>query len=193
MNLIFASHNQNKVVEIQKKMPAWITVQSLSDIDWVEEIEENGLTLEENAKIKCQVIAQKTGLACFADDTGLEVFSLNKEPGVYSARYAGKERSDEANMQKVLKNLKDQSDRTAQFRTVIYLFYNQEYFHFEGSVQGTILSEKKGAQGFGYDPIFQPEGFDCSFAQMTLEEKNELSHRGKAIQKLVEFLQNKEK
>lgn len=189
IEMIFASHNQNKTKEIQKKLPSHIVLKSLADIGWTEEIIEDGATLEENARIKAQAIVDKLGVPCFADDTGLEVKALNNEPGVYSARYAGPQKNDEDNMQLLLSNLEGKEDRSAQFRTSICLYINNEFHLFEGVVKGQILKEKVGNEGFGYDPIFQPEGHTRSFAQMSMEEKNELSHRGRAIQAMVEFLE----
>lgn len=188
IEIIFASHNQNKTREIQQKLPSQMRVKSLKDIGWTQEIEEIGSTLEANARLKTQAIVDKLGLACFADDTGLEIEALNNEPGVYSARYAGPQRSDEENMDLVLKNLANVSNRKARFRTVISLYWKGEFHSFEGIVEGTIRREKAGTEGFGYDPIFQPVGHTLTFAQMSLEEKNELSHRGRAIQKLIDYL-----
>ena len=188
IEIIFASHNQNKTREIQQKLPSEMRVKSLKDIGWTQEIEEIGSTLEANARLKTQAIVDKLGLACFADDTGLEIEALNNEPGVYSARYAGPQRNDEENMDLVLQNLANVSNRKARFRTVISLYWKGEFHSFEGIVEGTILREKVGNQGFGYDPIFQPVRHTRTFAQMSLEEKNELSHRGRAIQNLIDYL-----
>ena len=188
MKLVFATNNLNKLAEVQKMLPKSIQLLSLSDIDCFDEIEETETTLEGNAKLKANYITEKFGYNCFADDTGLEVESLNGEPGVYSARYAGLENKAENNMQKLLAELKNKSNRKAQFRTAIALNLNDEKFIFEGICKGEILTHKQGEKGFGYDPIFKPNGFDTSFAEMTSEEKNSISHRGIAIQKLVEFL-----
>ena len=188
MKIIFASNNKNKVQEIQKQVPASIQIVTLDEIGCTEDIAETGNTLEENAIIKANYITQKYGLPCFADDTGLEIEALNGEPGVYSARYAGKERNDEANMNKVLKNLENQTNRKAQFKTVIALNLNNKQHLFTGIVEGKIRTEKTGTNGFGYDPIFEPENVGKTFAEMTLEDKNKLSHRGRAVEKLIAFL-----
>lgn len=188
MKIIFASNNKNKVQEIQKQVPASIQIVTLDEIGCTEDIAETGNTLEENAIIKANYITEKYGLPCFADDTGLEIEALNGEPGVYSARYAGKEKNDEANMNKVLKNLENQTNRKAQFKTVIALNLNNEQHLFTGIVAGKIRTEKTGTNGFGYDPIFEPENLGKTFAEMTLEDKNKLSHRGRAVEKLIAFL-----
>lgn len=184
--LIFASNNPHKLEEIRNALNP-IQIFSLSDLNILEEIEENGPTLEANASIKSNYIFKKYKLDCFSDDSGLEIDALNMSPGVHSARYAG---NTEANIEKVLKNLKDQENRKAQFRTVISLIKNNQEYFFEGIVKGKISKEKKGVSGFGYDPIFIPDGFDKSFAEMSLTEKNSISHRALAIKKLVEHLKN---
>ncbi len=189
MNLVFATNNQNKIKEVQALLPKEITLLSLKEIGCTEEIEETKNTLQGNAKLKANYITKKYGYDCFADDTGLEVEALNNEPGVYSARYAGNDSNSENNMQKILSNLNNIVNRKAQFRTVIALNIKGKQFLFEGICKGEILNEKQGNSGFGYDPIFKPKGFDTSFAEMTLEEKGKISHRGKAIGKLVAFLQ----
>ena len=188
--LIFATHNPNKLIEIKSAVNSFEVV-GLKEIDIQEDIAETGATLEENALIKSQYIYQKTGLSCFADDTGLEVDALDGRPGVYSARYAGEKATAEANMQKLLSELEDQKNRTARFRTVISLILNGEEYFFGGQVSGKILYQKIGVVGFGYDPIFKPIGYDQSFAEMTTEEKNEISHRGLALKKLIHFLSHR--
>ena len=187
--LIFATHNPNKLAEIKRAVNS-VEVIGLKDIGIQEDIAETGEILEENALIKSQYIYQKTGLACFADDTGLEVDALNGKPGVYSARYAGEQSTAEANIQKLLSELENQKIRTARFRTVISLILHGKKYFFEGEVKGEILHQKTGKDGFGYDPIFKPLGYDQSFAQMTMAQKNEISHRGIAVKKLIHFLSN---
>ena len=171
-------------------LPNSIELLSLKDINCFDEIDETETTLEGNAKLKADYITTKFGYNCFADDTGLEVESLDNKPGVYSARYAGLENNSGKNMQKLLSELKDKINRKAQFRTAICLNLNNKQFLFEGICKGEITTEKQGKKGFGYDPIFKPNGFNNSFAEMTSEEKNTISHRGIAIQKLVSFLNN---
>jgi XTP/dITP diphosphohydrolase len=188
MKLVFATNNQNKLSEVAKLLPKNIELLSLKDINCTEEIEETGTTLSENALIKSKYIFDNYNRNCFSDDTGLEVDALNGNPGVYSARYAGDEGNSEKNMQKLLEELKGNLNRSAQFKTVISLIIEGKEYQFEGVCKGKILENKKGEKGFGYDPIFQPEGFDKSFAQMTKEEKGKISHRGKAIRKLIDFL-----
>lgn len=188
MKLVFATNNPNKLQEVQKMLPPSIQLLSLKDIDCFDEIEETATTLEGNAKLKANHITDKFGYNCFADDTGLEVETLNNEPGVYSARYAGEPANAENNMNKLLTNMSDVSNRKAQFRTSICLNLDGKQFLFDGVCKGDILTHKKGEKGFGYDPIFSPEGYDTSFAEMSSEQKNKISHRGLAIQKLVSFL-----
>lgn len=188
MKLVFATHNLNKLAEVQKMLPNSIELLSLKDINCFEDIEETATTLEGNAQIKANYITEKFGYNCFADDTGLEVKSLNGAPGVYSARYAGEPSNSENNMLKLLSELNKKTDREAQFRTSICLNLNGKQFLFDGICTGKILTIKQGEKGFGYDPIFQPKGYNNSFAEMTSEEKNKISHRGLAIQKLIEFL-----
>ena len=185
--LIFATNNPNKLAEIKSAVKTFEVV-GLKEMGIVEEIAETGSTLEENALIKSQYIFQKTGLNCFADDTGLELKALNGRPGVHSARYAGPNCSAADNMDKLLNELENHDDRSASFRTVISLLLNGEKYYFEGEVMGDILSQKKGVDGFGYDPIFQPKGFSASFAEMSMIQKNEISHRGIAVKKLIQFL-----
>ncbi len=188
MKLVFATHNLNKLAEVQKMLPNSIELLSLKDINCFEDIEETATTLEGNAQIKANYITDKFGYNCFADDTGLEVKTLNGAPGVYSARYAGEPSNSENNMQKLLSELDKKTERDAQFRTTICLNLNGKQFLFDGICSGEILARKQGEKGFGYDPIFQPKGYNNSFAEMTSEEKNKISHRGLAIQKLIEFL-----
>ncbi|SNR16872.1 non-canonical purine NTP diphosphatase [Tenacibaculum jejuense] len=188
MKLVFATNNLNKLKEVQEMLPKSIELLSLKDINCFEEIEETATTLEGNAKIKANHISENYNYNCFADDTGLEVDALYGEPGVYSARYAGEPANAENNMTKLLKNLENKTNRTAQFRTSICLNLNGEQFLFDGICKGDILTNRKGEKGFGYDPVFQPKGYQKSFAQMSSEAKNKISHRGLAIQKLVEFL-----
>ena len=185
--LIFATHNPNKLAEIKSAVNSF-EVLGLKEMGLHGDIAETGITLEENALIKSQYIYQKTGLSCFADDTGLEVEALVGKPGVYSARYAGKHATAKNNMQKLLSEMEGQKNRNARFRTVISLILDGEEYSFEGKVVGEILYQKTGNGGFGYDPIFKPTGFDQSFAQMTMKQKNEISHRGVAVKKLINFL-----
>lgn len=192
MQLVFASNNQNKIKEIQKLLPTTIQIISLEDIGCTEEIPETAATIEGNAILKADYVTQKYGYDCFADDTGLEVKVLNEEPGVYSARYAGEQKNADDNMNKLLKALENQTNRSAHFKTVIALNINQKQYLFTGIANGKITKEKKGSQGFGYDPIFQPENYHETFAELPMEIKNEISHRGKAVQQLVEFLNKKE-
>ena len=187
--LIFATHNPNKLAEIKSAVNSFEVV-GLKEIGIVEDIAETGSTFEENALIKSQYIFQKTGLNCFADDTGLEVDALGGRPGVYSARYAGEHATAENNMQKLLFEMEAQKNRNARFRTVISLILDGEEYSFEGQVVGEILYRKTGNDGFGYDPIFKPNGYDQSFAEMTMKQKNEISHRGVAVKKLIGFLSN---
>lgn len=188
MKLVFATNNQHKVHEIQELLDDSIELLSLKDIHCNDDIPENQDTLEGNASEKAFYIYNKYGVNCFADDTGLEIEALNGEPGVYSARYAGEERSAEKNMNLVLDKLSIINNRKARFRTVISLVMEGRETQFEGIVEGQILREKRGETGFGYDPIFQPDEANLSFAQMALEEKNKISHRARAVHKLVEYL-----
>ncbi|PKP14415.1 MAG: non-canonical purine NTP pyrophosphatase [Bacteroidetes bacterium HGW-Bacteroidetes-3] len=187
LKLVFATNNQNKLKEVQAMLTNFELV-SLADINCVEEIPETADNLVGNAILKAKYVTEKYGLDCFADDTGLEVIALNNEPGVYSARYAGEDNNAEANMAKLLKNLENNPNRKAQFKTAIALNIQGKQFIFEGVCKGIILTEKRGDSGFGYDPIFMPDGFKTSFAEMTMNEKGNISHRGKAIEKLVTFL-----
>jgi XTP/dITP diphosphohydrolase len=171
-------------------LPDTIELLSLKDINCFDEIDETETTLEGNAKLKADYITKNFGFNCFADDTGLEVESLDGKPGVYSARFAGEPANSENNMQKLLVDLEHKKNRKAQFRTAISLNINDQKLNFEGICNGEVLTKKHGEKGFGYDPIFKPEGFNKSFAEMTSEEKNTISHRGIAVQKLVAFLNN---
>ena len=188
MKLVFASSNKNKIFEIQSMLPETIQILSLEDIGCMEEIPETADTIEGNAVLKANYITNKYGYDCFADDTGLEVASLNGEPGVFSARYAGEQRNSDDNMNKLLANLSDKNNRKAQFKTVIALNISGKQTLFTGIAEGEITFEKSGIKGFGYDPIFQPIGYKETFAELSLEIKNEISHRGKATQKLINFL-----
>ena len=192
MELVFATNNAHKIKELQAIMGNRIQLLSLKDIGCNEEIPEEQATLEGNASQKAFFIYNKYGYNCFADDTGLEIDALNGEPGVYSARYAGEEKSAEANMDKVLAGLLKIKNRNARFRTVISLVIDGIEKQFEGLVEGTILKEKRGISGFGYDPIFQPEGFSKTFAEMNLTDKNKISHRGRAVEKLVLYFKDLE-
>ena len=188
MKLVFATNNRHKLDEVRAILGNRIEVLSLNDINCHDEIPETADTLEGNALIKARYIHDKFGVDCFADDTGLEVETLGGEPGVYSARYAGEECDSEANMRKLLHNLTGKNNRNAQFRTVIALIIKGEEKLFNGIVKGTISHEKKGNSGFGYDPIFIPEGFSESFAQMTGDMKNSISHRYRATEELSNYL-----
>ena len=188
-NLVFATNNAYKLEEIRAILGDKINILSLNDIDCHADIPETADTLEGNARLKAEYIYQNYGMDCFADDTGLEVEALNGAPGIYSARYAGGAGHDsEANMRKLLSELEGKTNRKAQFRTAICLIEGGEEHLFEGIVRGTILQEKRGTAGFGYDPIFQPEGYTETFAEMGNEEKNKISHRARAVQKLVQKL-----
>lgn len=187
LKLVFATNNKHKLEEVQAMLTNFEIV-SLAEINCFEDIPETADTLEGNAILKANFITEKYGLDCFADDTGLEVESLNNEPGVYSARYAGEDNNAEANIKKLLYHLENNPNREAQFKTVIALNIQGKQFIFEGICKGTILTKKRGESGFGYDPIFMPEGFNNSFAEMNMTEKGIISHRGKAIEKLVTFL-----
>ena len=188
MKLIFATQNENKAQEIQSLLPEYFKIITLKDIRCFDEIPETAETLERNSLLKASFISETYNLNCFADDTGLEIEALDNRPGVYSARYAGPEKSAAANINKVLLELEGKTARNAQFRTIITLILNTSIFTFEGIVLGEIISEKRGENGFGYDPIFVPEGEIKTFAEMSLEEKNKHSHRARAFQKMIEFL-----
>ncbi len=188
MKLIFATQNENKAQEIQSLLPEYFKIITLKDIRCFDEIPETAETLEGNSLLKASFISETYNLNCFADDTGLEIEALDNRPGVYSARYAGPEKSAAANINKVLLELEGKTARNAQFRTIITLILNSSTFTFEGIVRGEIISEKRGENGFGYDPIFVPEGEVRTFAEMSLEEKNMHSHRARAFQKMIDFL-----
>ncbi len=188
MEIVFATHNLHKLEEVQQLVPASIQLLSLDDINCTEEILETANTLEGNAIIKADYITKTYGYNCFADDTGLEVVALNGAPGVYSARYAGEPANAEANMLKLLTNLENMTNRDAQFKTVIALNLGGKQHLFEGVCKGEMLREKQGEQGFGYDPIFKPEGTNISFAEMPMDVKGVISHRGRAIAQLVAYL-----
>lgn len=188
IKLVFATNNLNKIREIRDLLPESLELLSLDDITCKEDIPETSPTIEGNALQKARYVKEKYGYDCFADDTGLEVEALNGAPGVYSARYAGDNKDDEANIDKLLKELNDKSNRKARFKTVIALILGGREYNFEGICKGEILKKRAGEKGFGYDPVFQPEGYSKTFAEMELEEKSKISHRGRATQKLVEFL-----
>lgn len=190
MELVFATHNSNKLKEVQLLLPKHITILSLKDIGCHEEILETGATLEENAHIKAIYVTENYNYPCFADDTGLLVNALNGAPGVYSARYAGEQKNSEDNMGKLLSELKDNEDRSAKFKTVIALNLKTERKIFEGTVEGNIVFKKRGKKGFGYDPIFMPIDYTMTFAELPISVKNKISHRGKAIQQLVQYLKS---
>ena len=188
MQLVFATHNAHKLKELQEILGNSIKLISLTDLGVFDEIEENGTTIEENASLKAKYVFDKFGVNVFADDTGLEIEALNGEPGVISARYAGEEKNPLKNMEKVLRLMQDKENRSARFRTVISLILNGKEHLFEGIVSGQILKNPIGDNGFGYDPVFMPGGYALSFAQMDSETKNNISHRGKAVEKLIDFL-----
>ena len=188
MKLVFATNNQNKVNEIKSLLGEGIEIVPLKDIGCNEELPETQETLEGNALQKARYVADNYNVNCFADDTGLEVGSLNGAPGVYSARYAGEKCTAEDNMTKILSELDGKENREAKFRTIVALVLKGEEHSFEGRVDGSITRSKSGSDGFGYDPIFQPNGFDITFSEMLMAEKNAISHRGKAVAKLVAFL-----
>jgi XTP/dITP diphosphohydrolase len=185
--LVFASGNKHKLSEIATKLTTKLEVISMRDLGFEDEIEEPGATLEENAEIKAKHINKLYSVDCFADDTGLEIEALNGAPGVYSARFAGEGCSFDDNVQKTLALLADKSNRKACFRTVICLIINNETHFFEGRIDGEITTERFGTDGFGYDPIFRPDGFEKTFAEMSQSEKNQISHRALAVDKLVQF------
>lgn len=189
MKLVFASNNKNKIQEIQALVPKNIQIVSLEDIGCTEDIPETADTIEGNAILKANYVTDKYGYDCFADDTGLEVEALNGAPGVYSARYAGEQKNANDNMDKLLSELKDKSNRKANFKTVIALNLNGKQNLFTGIINGKIIEEKIGSNGFGYDPIFVADGYEKTFAELTMEEKSTISHRGIAVKELILFLQ----
>ena len=188
MKILFATSNLNKAAEVSSMLPKHFEILTLKDIDHTEDIPETSPTIKGNAMQKANFILENYKIECFADDTGLEINALDGEPGVVSARYAGEDRSDDANMALVLEKLNNESDRSAQFRTVIALNIKDMQLVFEGIVKGTILKVGRGENGFGYDPIFEPENCGKSFAEMTMEEKNSYSHRARAFAKMIEYL-----
>ncbi len=188
MKLLFATHNFNKIIEIKPELPPRIELLNLKNIGFYDDIPETGNSLDENAYEKARFIFDKFGINTFADDTGLEVETLNNEPGIFSARYAGEQRNSEDNIKKLLANLQGITNRKARFRTVISLITNKKILSFEGIVNGSICSEPRGRGGFGYDAVFLPEDYTKTFAEMNLYEKNLISHRAIAIKKLIAFL-----
>lgn len=190
MKLCFATNNQNKLKEVKKSLGDQVQIVSLKEIGCNEELPETQETLEGNSLQKAQYVYDNYGVSCFADDTGLLIDALNGEPGVYSARYAGEECSSEDNMAKVLDKLKGVTDRKAHFKTVVTLVVDGVNHQFSGVAKGSIRTEKSGEEGFGYDPIFEPEGYAITFSEMTMEEKNIISHRGKAVRALVGYLKS---
>lgn len=191
MKLCLATNNRHKIEELQAILGNKFELVTLEEIGCFDEIPETQPTMEGNSLQKAQYVYDNFGVNCFADDSGLEVDALGGEPGVYSARYAGEERSHAKNIEKLLTNLKGVEDRSAQFRAVVTLIIDGEINQFEGIIRGKIIDELRGNGGFGYDPVFVPEGFDRTFAEMTMDEKNPISHRGRSVAKLVEFLANK--
>lgn len=188
MKLIFASHNEHKTTEIRQLLPPDIQLLSLNDLNYHDEIEESAATLEGNALLKATHVFSLFKLPCFADDSGLEVAALDNRPGVYSARYAGEPKNDDRNIAKLLDDLKESTNRSARFRTVITLILPTTSLSFEGIIEGEITHEKKGSNGFGYDPVFQPIESSITFAQMSMEQKNTISHRALALEKMISFL-----
>lgn len=188
MQLVFASNNKNKIKEIQQLVPSNITILSLEDIGCDVDIPETADTIEGNAILKANYITENYGYACFADDSGLEVDALNGAPGVYSARYAGEDKDDNKNIDKLLFELSEKTNRKANFKTVIALNLNGEQHLFTGIINGKIINERRGTNGFGYDPIFIADDYKISFAEMSMEEKSTISHRGKAVKQLINFL-----
>lgn len=188
IDLLFATSNKNKVLEIKKVLPKEFNIKSLDDIGFCEEIPENENTIEGNAIFKANYIYKKYNLNVFADDTGLEVDSLNGKPGVHSARYAGISKNSRDNINKLLKKLKNKKNRKARFKTVIALILNSKIHTFEGVVEGIITKKPKGENGFGYDPVFIPSGYTKTFGELSIEEKNSISHRSLAMNKLIDFI-----
>lgn len=192
MKLVFATHNEHKLNEVQRMLPKEITLLTLDEIGCFEDIPETSNTIEGNAIEKALYIKEKYGYDTFADDTGLEVVALDNAPGVYSARYAGEAKDNEANIDLLLANMKDKQERQAQFKTIFALCLGEDLHTFEGIVRGEITHERKGEGGFGYDAVFLPEGYADTFAQMSADQKNSISHRGRALQKLTAFLKEVE-
>lgn len=191
MKICFATNNQKKIEEVKAALGDEFQIVSLEEIGCREELPETGDTLEFNAFQKARYVKDNYGVDCFADDTGLEVEALSGAPGVYSGRYAGEPRSDERNIDKLLENMVGKAKRQARFRTVIALILNGKEYQFDGIAQGEILDQRIGEKGFGYDPVFRPTGYQKSFAELSMEEKNQISHRGKAVRALVEFLRQR--
>ncbi|WP_324069609.1 MAG: non-canonical purine NTP diphosphatase [Flavobacterium sp.] len=187
MKLVFASNNKNKIQEIQALVPNTIQIVSLEEIGCFEDIPETAVTIEGNAILKANYVTEKYGYDCFADDTGLEVKALNGAPGVYSARYAGEQKDANDNMDKLLFKLKDKTNRKANFKTVIALNLKGKQNLFSGIIHGKIIEEKIGTNGFGYDPIFVADGYNKTFAELSMEEKSTISHRGIAVKQLIEY------
>lgn len=191
MKICFATNNPKKIEEVKAALEGKVEIVSLRDIGCQEELPETGETLDHNAFQKARYVKEHYGVDCFADDTGLEVEALQGAPGVYSGRYAGEPRSDERNVDLLLRNMEGKANRKARFRTVIALILGEKEFSFEGVANGEIITEWRGSKGFGYDPIFVPDGKKETFAELSLEEKNQISHRGKAVAQLVDFLKQK--
>lgn len=189
IELVFATNNAHKLEEVQAIVGEKIRIKSLRDIDCHDDIPETGDTFQENARQKTDYLVQNYGVNCFGDDSGLEVDALHGEPGVYSARYCGT-RDMEKNIDLLLEKLSDSEDRKARFRTVISLYLDGKQYFFEGAIEGKIIHERKGEKGFGYDPVFIPDGYDKTFAEMSAEEKNSISHRAIAVSKMAEFLKD---
>ena len=188
MQLVFATNNRHKLEEVEAKLQGKIKLVTLNDIGCYDDIEETGTTFKANASIKSNYIYQQYKLNCFGDDSGLEIDALNGDPGVYSARYAGEHGNHAANIKKVLDNMEGAANRKARFRTVISLIWNGEEHFFDGTVEGNIRTSLSGTDGFGYDPIFEPNGYNITFAEMSMEQKNAISHRAKAMEQLIAFL-----
>ena len=186
--IVFATNNQHKLEEVRAMIGDYFQVLSLKDIDCNEDIPENGLTFEENAISKARYIKEHYGYDCFADDSGLEVTALNNAPGVFSARYAGEPSNSQRNIEKLMHEMQGKEERSARFRTCIAYLTGEEERYFEGCVEGNIIDTLRGCNGFGYDPLFVPCGYDITFAEMSSEEKNKISHRAIAVQKLIEYL-----
>jgi len=188
MKLVFASNNKNKIIEVQNLLPDTIQILSLEDIGCIEDIPETAETIEGNAILKANYVTERYGYDCFADDSGLEVDALNGAPGVISARYAGEHKNNDDNIDKLLLELSNKTTRKAHFKTVIALNINKQQHLFTGIAKGEIIQERKGTNGFGYDPVFQPESYNRTFAEFSLEEKSAISHRAKAVNELIMFL-----
>ena len=192
INLVFATNNEHKLTEVRDIAGGSFRVLSLKDIGCFDDIPETADTLDGNALLKAKYVKQKYGFDCFADDTGLEIKALNNAPGVYSARYAGEAKDSKANIRKALSELQNKTDRSARFRTVIALILDEKEYLFEGIVKGLIINEERGETGFGYDPVFVPQGFTETFAELGAEEKNKISHRAEAVRKLKQFIDAKQ-